>query len=105
MAGSAQSPKRRFTVSPFAVVAGLISPDAPTRWMARVFVASTTALVVVAAVSVHRYTVYKKNMALLLASSDSQAKNLNRFIARQAEEAKRRYSTYPLGSFTVELKT
>jgi flagellar basal body-associated protein FliL len=80
----------------------LISSDQPTRKMARYFFVSVAGIVFVLVAS----GIYFHDVRLKLkAASTEQGKNLGDFLAKQAEEAKLKFTSQSLGTFSIELKT
>lgn len=81
------------------VLAGLKSPDKPTRNGAMLFVASLCGIaMVVILAGVHFYQVRK---ALLVRA---ETDHLEEYMKKQAEEAKKTFTTQALGTFTIQLK-
>jgi flagellar basal body-associated protein FliL len=86
------------------VLAGLKSPDKPTRNGAILFVVSLCGIVFVMGLAGVHVWEDRKNIQVQMNQSE-QGKNLDEFIKKQAEEAKKKYSMQTLGTFTIQLKT
>ena len=84
--------------------AGVRSPDVPTRKMAILFILSVSALCFVLGASVQRYIHYRHMLKDVPSESDEGAKHLGEFLSKQSAEAKTRFTTLSLGTFSVELK-
>jgi len=85
------------------VIAGLKSPDKPTRNAAAVFVGSLCGIGLVMILTVgHIYQVRKELRDQM--NQSNAAKNLDEFIKKQAEEAKKQFTMQSLGTFTIQLK-
>jgi flagellar basal body-associated protein FliL len=85
------------------VIAGIKSPDKQTQHAAMLFIASLCgiALVVVLA-GVHFYEVRKELRDQM--SQSEASKNLDEFMKKQTEEAKKKFTMQALGTFTIQLK-
>ena len=82
----------------------LFSPDRRTRRVARYFVLSVLGVAgVLIAGGVHLKEL-RDQMEMQLTNTGDQGRNLGDFIAKQAEEAKRKFSIQSLGTFTIEIK-
>jgi flagellar basal body-associated protein FliL len=85
------------------VLAGLKSSDKPTRNGAILFVVSLCGIAFVIGLAGMHVWEDRKNIQVQMNQSE-QGKNLDEFIKKQAEEAKKKYSMQTLGTFTIQLK-
>lgn len=81
-------------------------PDAPSRKMALVFFLSLGVLALALGMAYQRYLRFQDLKALSSGSAafEDASKNIGEFIHKQAETARHRFSTLPLGRFNVEVR-
>ncbi len=82
---------------------GLGSRDLSLRWMSLIFLGSWLGII---GVGFFGYQLYHKRIQYKkeLSESELTAKNLSGFFEKQSEHAKRKYTLFGIGDFTVELK-
>ncbi len=83
---------------------GVKSPDFPFRGMSFIFLGSVLGIFLVVLQGWHHHKEKNSLLQRKPAQVDITAKNLNEFLEKQAEEAKRKYTLLGLGNFLVELK-
>jgi flagellar basal body-associated protein FliL len=86
------------------IARGLRSPNRTTRRMSMLFFASLVGVLLVCKLSWNRYRELAEIRAQHAQQEASTENQLSTFIGKQAEEAKHKYTSYEIGTFTIELK-
>lgn len=114
--GKAQAPEILWTVrlslavqrardSAMEVLGSLGSPDAPTRRMSVVFIASLLCVALIGVAAGHRYLAARRARLASDASAQREESMLAGFLMKQADLARRKSVMFALGQFTLELRS
>ena len=81
-----------------------VSPDAPTRRMAWVFLLSCLSVIAATTYWVKRWITLRGIAAAYQAERDKDVKAFGEYLGKRAELAKQRYITVSLGTYNAEIK-